>query len=122
VLADPYTGRTITFRRGRDSTDVHIDHLYPLHRAWMYGAWKWPQRRRVRFANDRGNLLAVSGTANAAKGDSGPAEWRPPNRGYRCAYAADYIDIARLYHLPVTAPDRRALARTLATCPQPREL
>jgi len=118
VLHDPYTGRLIKFRRGVSSADVQIDHLFPLHRAWMYGAWKWPKRRRVKFANDRGNLRAVAGQANASKGDSGPAEWTPPNRAYRCAYATEYIDIARIYKLPVTRGDRAALARLLSTCPK----
>jgi hypothetical protein len=116
VLRDPYTGGTVRFRRGADSGDVQIDHLYPLHRAWEFGARKWSQARRIAFANDRGELLAVSGRANAQKGDSGPAEWQPPWRAYRCAYAVDYIDIARIYALPVTTADRRALRRMLDTC------
>jgi hypothetical protein len=122
VLQDPYTGRTVQFRRGPRSAQVQIDHMYPLHRAWVYGAWAWTEQRRVRFANDRGNLLAVDGRANSAKGDSGPGEWRPANRSYGCAYATGYIDIARIYKLPVTPGDRRALTRMLAACPKRAEM
>ena len=37
LLADPYTGRRIEFRKAT-ATRVQIDHLYPLARAWDMGA------------------------------------------------------------------------------------
>ena len=37
LLADPYTGRWIEFRKAT-ATRVQIDHLYPLARAWDMGA------------------------------------------------------------------------------------
>lgn len=113
-LDDPYTGETIRFRRGPHSADVQIDHIYSLHRAWLYGAWRWNEERREAFANDRRNLLAVDGPANAAKGDDGPAEWLPPSDGYLCRYAAGYIRVATVHDLPVTAADRAALDRMLS--------
>ena len=35
-----------------DGYDIQIDHVYPLARAWHEGAWAWPRKRRVAFAND----------------------------------------------------------------------
>lgn len=36
-LADPYTGRSISFRK-TEAGRVQIDHIYPLARAWDLGA------------------------------------------------------------------------------------
>jgi hypothetical protein len=116
VLADPYTGRTITFRK-QSAADVQIDHLYPLAAAWAHGARSWPQSRRISFANDPANLVASSGTANQSKGDSTPAEWQPQG-GYRCAYAVRYVGVAARYGLSISAADRRALSSMLSACPK----
>ncbi|TWD81750.1 uncharacterized protein DUF1524 [Kribbella amoyensis] len=117
TLADPYTGRRIDFRKAA-ATAVQIDHLYPLARAWDMGASRWPQQRRVDFANDHtANLLAVDGPANASKGDNGPGEWLPINRGYRCTYVLRYLQVARKYGLPITTDDRTAALAITNTCP-----
>ena len=77
VLDDPYTGTRIVFRRGPgpdQSRRVQIDHVVPLALAWDLGAWRWPASERVAFANDETLVLvAVSGAANEAKSDAGPA-------------------------------------------------
>jgi hypothetical protein len=75
------------------------------------GASRRPESRRRRFANDTLNLLPVEGRANAAKGDSGPASWLPPDKRVRCAYAVRVAQVALAYELPVTESDKRAMAR-----------
>jgi hypothetical protein len=113
VLHDPYTGRTIRFAKPHASA-VQIDHLVPLALAWDLGANTWPQAQRTAFANDEHLvLLAVSGAANDAKGDSGPGEWIPPNRAYRASYAERFIAVLAHYRLAVTAPDKTALTHAL---------
>jgi hypothetical protein len=115
--ADPYTGRRIEFRKAA-ATKVQIDHLYPLARAWDMGAAHWSLQRRVDFANDQAaNLLAVDGPANASKNDSGPGEWLPLNRGYRCTYVLRYLQVARKYTLPITAADHDAAQEITGSCP-----
>ena len=74
TLQDPYTGRTITFTRGQDtSAAVQIDHVVPLNYLYAHGAWQWDERTRLLVANDPLNLIAVDGEANQAKGACGPA-------------------------------------------------
>ena len=51
--------------------------------AWQLWCRAWEQDRRVRFANDPANLLAVEGRANQQKRDSGPDSWLPSNKAYR---------------------------------------
>ena len=116
TLRDPYTDRTIGFQDDQWWTG-HVDHIYPLAHAWRLGASDWTEAKRLRFANDPANLLAVDGPTNSSKGDSGPGEWVPLHRGYACTYARTYIRVAAAYDLPVTAADRDSLAALLETCP-----
>lgn len=53
TLADPYTGQTINFVRGRStSSAVQIDHVVALENAWQSGARDWDSQTRREFAND----------------------------------------------------------------------
>lgn len=115
-LTDPYTGRVIDFVRG-GAAQVDIDHVVALSDAWQKGAAGWPAGKRLAFANDPLNLLAVDRTANRAKGDGDAATWLPANRGYRCAYAARQVAVKVKYQVWVTAAEQAALTRILAGCP-----
>lgn len=118
VLADPYSGTTVPFLRGNDtSTAVQIDHVVALADAWQKGAQQWDEETRVAFANDPLNLLAVSGELNQAKGDGDTATWLPPNRAVRCAYVARQVAVKVAYGLWVTPAERDAMVRILDRCP-----
>ena len=118
VLHDPYTGKTIHFVRGvQTSVAVQIDHLVALSNAWQTGAQRLTLQQRQTLANDPIELLAVDGPTNEAKGDGDAATWLPPNRGYWCAYAAKQVSVKAAYHLWVTPPEHDALARILGGCP-----
>ncbi|WP_433003942.1 HNH endonuclease family protein [Kribbella sp. CA-294648] len=114
---EPYTGKRIEFRK-EAASEIQIDHIYPLSRAWDMGAAKWSKQRRVDFANDEAmNLIAADGPANASKGDSGPGEWMPINRAYRCTYVLRYLQVARKWSLPITAADRDSAKAITHICP-----
>ena len=118
TLADPYSGATIDFRRGEGTSEaVQIDHVVALSDAWQKGAQRWDEARRVEFANDPLNLLAVDGPLNQAKGDSDAATWLPPQRSYRCAYVARQVAVKVGYGLWMTAAERDAVAGVLRGCP-----
>lgn len=120
-LADPYTATLITFVRGADTSSlVQIDHVVALSDAWQKGAQKLTRSRRIDFANDPLNLLAVDGAANQQKGDGDAATWLPPNKSYRCLYVARQIAVKRKYHLWVTAAEKAAMQRVLLRCPRQR--
>jgi hypothetical protein len=124
-LVDPYTGARMAFRYGvATSAQVQIDHVVALGDAWQTGAQQWAAHKRVAFANDPLNLLAVDGSTNAGKGDSDAASWLPPNKAYRCAYVARQVAVKARYGLWVTAAERDAIARVLSRCsdePAPTE-
>ncbi len=118
TLHDPYTGTTIEFVRGPvTSTAVQIDHVVALSDAWQKGAQQLSAESRRAFANDSLNLLAVDGPTNKRKGDGDAATWLPPNKPYRCPYAARQVAVKAKYRLWVTSAERDALGRILATCP-----
>lgn len=118
TLADPYSGRTIAFQRGQTtSSAVQIDHVVALSDAWQKGAQGWSAARRLAFANDPLNLLAVDGPLNMAKGDGDAATWLPPNRAYRCAYVARQVAVKLDYGVWMTLAEKNAIATILGTCP-----
>jgi len=121
TLHDPYLGTISSFVRGRStSSAVQIDHVVPLSDAWQKGAQQWSTLRRTAFANDLLNLLAVDGLTNQRKSDSDAATWLPPDKSYRCPYAARQIAVKAKYGLWVTGAERSALGRILAACPSQR--
>ncbi len=118
VLQDPYTGQTINFVRGiGTSNEVQIDHVVAVSDAWQKGAQQLSGERRYAFYNDPLNLLAVSGSANAQKGDSDAASWLPSNKSFRCSYVARQVAVKISYDLWVTQAEYDAIYRVLEQCP-----
>ncbi|MEV6313929.1 HNH endonuclease family protein [Streptomyces sp. NPDC051776] len=116
VLApDPYTGKRVEFERGGPS-EVDIDHLVSLADAWQKGAGRWKPGKRIAFANDPLNLLAVDASTNRSKGDGDTATWLPPNKAFRCTYVAGQVAVKKKYGLWVTKAERDAMRRVLAGC------
>ncbi|MCQ8833011.1 HNH endonuclease family protein [Streptomyces malaysiensis] len=112
---EPYTGRDVRFVRGRSKVD--IDHVVALSDAWQKGAWKWDRDKRLAFANDPLNLIAVDASANRRKGDGDAATWLPPNTAYRCDYVARQVVVKEVYGLWVTGAEKAAMRRVLGGCP-----
>ncbi len=117
VLHDPYTGKTIDFKRGSGTSGaVQIDHVVALSDAWQTGAQQLISSQRVKLANDPLELLAVDGPANDNKGDGDAATWLPPNKSFRCEYIARQIAVKQKYKLWVTSAEKDAMAHVLSSC------
>lgn len=117
VLNDPYTGTSVDFQRGEDTSPlVQIDHIVALSDAWQKGAAQWDPLRRQDFANDPRNLQATLGWINQQKGSGDAATWLPPNKSYRCAYVSRIVDVKWSYGLWVTQAEHDAIARVLDEC------
>ena len=115
LLNDPYSGLAIEFTLGK--SDVDIDHVVALSHAWQVGAFQWSDAKRLEFANDPLNLLAVSARLNRQKGDGDAATWLPPAKSYRCAYVSRQVVVKVKYGLWITAAEKSAIQRVLASCP-----
>ncbi|MFG1923992.1 HNH endonuclease family protein [Cryptosporangium sp. NPDC048952] len=106
----PYNGGTY-----KSTKKIQIDHIVPLARAWASGAKRWSAARRLAFANDPDNLVAVDGSSNQSKSDKGPSAWRPAKQ-YQCVYAVRYVKSLSKYELPITSTDKSALKSMLDGC------
>ncbi|MFZ2836513.1 hypothetical protein D3C85_158450 [compost metagenome] len=121
LLQDPYTGRIIQFQRGNTtSDDVQIDHVVALSNAWQTGAQQLSKEKRIEFANDPLELLAVDGLANQQKSDSDAATWLPPNKAFRCQYVARQVAVKQKYQLWVTSAEHSSIMTILESCPGQR--
>ena len=121
VLADdPYSGEQNYYFDKHDddyATDLDAEHIVALGNAWVTGAQQLSAEQRAELANDPINLMLVNPSLNRQKGDADFATWLPPNKAFRCSYAARQIRVKTQYHLWVTAPEKAAMERVLATCP-----
>lgn len=111
---DPYTGLITD-----DPSDLDIDHMVPLANAHDSGAHGWSDERKEQFANYllfEGHLIASTVSANRSKGRRGPEAWRPPDKGYWCQYAVDWVAVKQEWDLTATQAEADALREMLATC------
>jgi 5-methylcytosine-specific restriction endonuclease McrA len=91
---DPYTGQVFT-----SASDVDIDHVIPLAHAYRFGGASWSRLKRLQFANDPDNLIAVDDQTNQGKGSKSPIAWMPPREEYWCEYLARWKMIEARYGL-----------------------
>ncbi len=118
ILIDPYTGKTIQFKRGSDTSGaVQIDHVVALSDAWQKGAQQFTAAKRIMLANDPLELLAVDGAANLQKSDGDAATWLPSNKSFRCQYVARQIAVKQKYGLWMTNAEHDAIIGILGNCP-----
>jgi hypothetical protein len=94
----PFTGRTIY-----SASEIDIDHVVPLHWAWLRGADKWSKRKRVEFANAPGNLLSVEASLNRQKGAKGLDKWLPPKN--QCQYVSSFLRVSKTYELKLSSTE-----------------
>lgn len=109
-----YTG-TVVIEAG----DLDIDHMVPLASAHKSGGWAWNPQEKEDYANDLsfdGHLIAVTASANRSKRAKGPEEWKPPDRGYWCEYAVNWITVKAAWDLSATAGEWTSLEEMLDTC------
>ncbi len=116
TLADPYTGKTIAFRKA-DASAVQIDHVVALQNAWVTGAYKWTKDQRTALANDPLNLMAADGPTNSSKGAGDAATWLP-RKSFRCTYVARQVAVKVKYGAWMTAAEHKAIEGILAGCPK----
>ncbi len=100
----PYTGKEIL-----KASELDIDHIVPLAHAHRNGGANWPREKKRQLANDPLNLVAVEASANRAKGDQGPEQWRPPQRSFWPEYAKRWRAVKSKYGLTISPAEEAAL-------------
>lgn len=102
-----------------DPSDFDIDHFIPLKEAWDSGAYAWSSAKRKEFANDLGfggSLIAVTASSNRSKSDRDPADWLPPNTGYRCRYITNWVKVKIRWGLTVDNAELATIKEFGKTC------
>lgn len=128
ILLEPYTGKTIHFRRGQSNKTeggsasnrdggIQIDHVVAYAEAYRSGLYKMDFQQRDSYYNDPDVLLASQAEANNVKKDGTIAEWEPSNQAFQCDYASLQIGIKAKYGLMVDQQEHDRLAQVLASCP-----
>lgn len=110
----PYTDRWFTHAR-----DVDVDHLVPLHHAHQSGGASWTAARKEQYANALGDpehLVAVSKSANRAKGSKGPDAWLPEHAPSRCSYVEHWVRIKDAWDLTTAPEEQRAIDHIRTLC------
>lgn len=116
ILDDVYTGETIYFQLGNDTSAlVPIDHIVALAQAWYFGAYAWDEDKRRNFANDPLNLQATTESANKAKSAHTVEQWLPITE-YQCTFAQRVVTVKSSYTLAVTELEREILREVLQNC------
>lgn len=117
---DPYTGDTIDYEYGADSSgDIWIDHIVGLEDAWRSGAADWTRQERVAFANDPDTLLAVSGRTAQEKGDGFTTDgglWTPADDTDACGYMAACVTVKHSYGLTMSVDEKQRTRELLESC------
>jgi len=122
VLAeDMYTGLSMVFEQAADRSEfqIQLDHLVSLSDAFTSGGWRWKPSgyNWPRFANDAGNLIAVSRVVNAAKGDKNAAQWQPGNmvNDFRRRFVVLQVQVKARYKLSVTQSESAVIRQVLTS-------
>lgn len=107
----PYTGKVFF-----QASDLDIDHLVPLAHAYRNVGALWSRERKMLFANDPDNLLAVDDYTNQLKGSKGPVKWMPPRKDYWCEYFEKWKAVKTKYGLIISKQEEQILKKVKQEC------
>lgn len=111
---DPYTGKTFIAPSKMD-----VDHMIPLKEAAESGGQVWSKDQKKAFANDLTTdvpqLIAVSASANRAKGAKDPAEWLPT--ADMCQYVLNWVGVKKRWELKMDEVEKAKIMALLEACP-----
>ena len=95
-----------------NSSEVQIDHVVALFESHKSGAWNFPAKRKLRFANNidfDDLLIAVGGSSNSKKGSHDPAGWMPSNVSYACGYLNKWLNIKSEFRLSIDEDEKASI-------------
>ena len=101
---------------GLNASGFDIDHIVATAEAWDSGASNWSEQKRINFANDELNLIAVTASSNRSKGARDAAEWQPPRQEANCFFAIRVIQVKDKWGLSVDSLEYESLLRLLSGC------
>ncbi len=109
---DEYTGEIFTV-----AVQVDIDHVIPRMYAHTHGGDRWPQDKKLQFANDPMNMMLVEKREIRRKRDRGPNRYLPREE-FQCEYVRLWDMLSDKYNLQISSSDRGTIRRVLRDCPE----
>ena len=107
---DEYTGKIFNV-----AVKIDIDHVIPLMYAHIHGGDRWPEQKKLQFANDPSNLMLVDKREIKKKRERGPGRYLP-RKEFQCAYAGMWQAIANNYDLDIESRDKKKIREILEDC------
>tara|TARA_R110002073_G_scaffold252344_2_gene414952 strand:+ start:410 stop:1105 length:696 start_codon:yes stop_codon:yes gene_type:complete len=107
---DEYTGKVF-----KVAVQIDIDHVIPLMYAHTHGGDRWPQAKKLQFANDPLNLMLVDKNEIRKKRERGPDRYLP-RKEFQCEYAGMWQAIADNYDLDIENRDENRIRKILEDC------
>lgn len=111
---DSYTDKDFT-----DPHELDIDHFIPLKEVDRSGGEFWSTEKKMLYANDLDDaetLIAVSKSANRAKGDKDPLHWMPQNQKYHCEYIRNWVRVKMKWHLVMDEEEKNFIEHQRKIC------
>lgn len=115
TLHDDYSGEILVFDLGEPEA-VNVDRVVSLSDAWSNGAQNWDFAKRVAFANDPLNLLAVGRAASDARREQSASSWLPSNDSFACEFVARQVAVKDKYRLRLAPAEADVIIRVLGAC------
>lgn len=109
---DEYTGKIF-----KVATQLDIDHIIPLMYAHTHGGDRWPEGKKLQFANDPMNIMLVEKREIRRKSDRGPNRYLPREE-FQCSYVRMWEAIAEKYDVDLENRDKNKISRVLEDCPE----
>lgn len=110
---DPLSGQTAD----RDSVEARP--FLPTERAWSSGANSWTDHQFSIYRNSPQSVMTISDESYEERGQRGPDQWRPEDRGLWCGYALRWVSEKNTFGLSMeTQSESEALTEMLNTCPE----
>lgn len=106
-----YTKNTYT-----KASDLDIDHVVPLKEAHLSGGDSWSKVKKMIFANDRDNLIAVDKRQNRQKGFKDPSKWLPLNTDGHCRYIRKWTFLKLKYNLTLDNKEIEVVRNLFKKC------
>lgn len=107
---DEYTGKIF-----KVAVKIDIDHVIPLMYAHTHGGDRWPQEKKMQFANDPLNMMLVEKREIQKKRERGPDSYLP-RKEFQCDYAGMWQAIADNYDLDIETRDKNRIRKILDDC------
>lgn len=113
---DPYSEKQMI----NAQEEIQIDHVVPMHEAYITGAYKWTFKERCLYGNYLGyknHLLPVSADENNEKSSSRPDTYMPSNKNYHCQYLKNWLTIKSIWGLALAQDEVKAIKELVEESP-----